>query len=107
MRFLFLTLFISHLAIAQFAPPQGQAGSTAMYKDSTAFTAWATSCKITRGLQDISNTSLGYASVGDSTSPVGISDGNVASLGDGGYAVCTFQNEIYNGTGYDFAVFEN
>ncbi len=107
MRFTFLTCFISQLAIAQFAPPQGQFGSTAMYKDSTAFVAWATSCKITRGLQDISNISSGYASVGDSASPIGIADGNIVSLGDGGYVVCTFLNEIYNGAGYDFAVFEN
>ncbi len=107
MRFLVAVCFISQLAIAQFAPPQGQAGSTAMYKDSTAFIAWATSCKITRGLQDISNTSSGYASVGDSSSAINIADGNVVSLGDGGYAVCAFQTEIYNGAGYDFAVFEN
>ena len=107
MRFLFLACFISHIAIAQFAPPQGQIGSTAMYKDSTAFTAWATSCKITRGLQDISNAASGYASVGDSSSAINMADGTVVSLGDGGYAVCKFQNEIYNGAGYDFAVFEN
>ncbi|MEO8761868.1 MAG: T9SS C-terminal target domain-containing protein, partial [Bacteroidia bacterium] len=107
MRFLFLACFISHIAIAQFAPPKGQAGSTAMYKDSIAFVAWATTCKITRGLQDISNTSSGYTTVGDSLSPIGIADGNVISLGDGGVVICTFQNEIYNGAGYDFAVFEN
>jgi len=107
MRFLILACFISHLAIAQFAPPQGQTGSTAMYKDSSAFVAWATSCKITRGLQDISNTSSGYASVGDSSSAVNIADGNVVSLGDGGSAICKFQNQVYNGPGFDFAVFEN
>ena len=107
MRFLFLACFISHIAIAQFAPPQGQTGSTAMYKDSTAFVAWATSCKVTRGLQDISNASSSYASVGDSSSALNIADGNIVSLGDGGSAICTFKNEIYNGAGYDFAVFEN
>ncbi|MFI5141718.1 MAG: T9SS type A sorting domain-containing protein [Bacteroidia bacterium] len=107
MRFLLVICFISHVAIAQFAPSEGQAGSTAMYKDSSAFVAWASSCKITRGLQDISNTSSGYATVGDSSSGVNIADGNVVSLGDGGYAICTFQNHIYDGPGYDFAVFEN
>jgi hypothetical protein len=107
MRFLYLVCFVSQVAIAQFAPPQGQIGSTAMHKDSTAFVAWATSCKITRGLQDISNVSSGYATVGDSSSALNISDGNVISLGDGGYAICKFQNEIYNGSGFDFAVFEN
>lgn len=107
MRYLFLICFISQLAVAQFAPPQGQPGSTAIYKDSSAFVAWATSSKIIRGLQNISNSSLGYATVGDSTSPVGIADGMVVSLGDSGIAICSFQNEIYNGPGNDFAVFEN
>jgi hypothetical protein len=107
MRFLFVVCFISHMAVAQFAPPQGQMGSTAMYKDSSAFVAWARSCKITRGLQNISNTASGYATVGDSSSGINIADGNVVSLGDGGYAICAFQNDIYDGPGYDFAVFEN
>ena len=107
MRFLFVGFFISHIAFAQFAPPQGQIGSTAMYKDSSAFVAWASSCKITRGLQDISNSSSGNATVGDSSSGINIADGNVVSLGDGGYAICAFLKDIYDGPGYDFAVFEN
>ena len=90
------------MTFAQFAPPQGQPGSTAMYKDSSAFVAWATSSKVIRGLQSIATPSLGYATVGDSTSPVGIADGTVVSLGDSGIAVCYFQNEIYDGPGYDF-----
>ena len=68
MRFLIIACFLSQFAFAQFAPPQGQPGSTAMFKDSAAFVAWATSCKVVRGLQDISNTSLGFTTVGDSTS---------------------------------------
>ena len=107
MRFLFFALLVSHLAVAQFAPPQGQVGSTAMYKDSSVFVSWAASCKITRGPQDISNPGGGYATVGDSTSAVNISDGTVVSLGDGGSATCTFLHALYNGPGYDFAVFEN
>ena len=107
MKYLFIFCCISQFVFAQFAPPQGQPGSTAMYKDSSAFVAWATSAKIVRGLQNIANSSLGYATVGDSTSPIGIADGTVVSLGDSGYAICSFQNEIYDGTGYDFAVFEN
>jgi hypothetical protein len=93
--------------LAQFAPPQGQPGNTAMYKDSSAFVAWATCSKVVRGLQSIATPSLGYATVGDSTSSVGIADGTVVSLGDSGYAICSFQNDIYDGPGNDFAVFEN
>jgi hypothetical protein len=105
---LLLFLFAMHGAIAQFAPPAGQAGTTAMYKDSTAFIAWATACKLARGYQDISNPASGYPTIGDSTSVVGKANGSsIVSLGDGGSAIVTFKSPITNGTGYDFAVFEN
>ena len=93
---------------AQFAPPAGQAGSTAIYKDSSAFVAWATGCTVTRGYQDISNTSLGYASSGDSAMALGKAGVNATvSLGDGGIAILTFGSPIKNASGWDFAIFEN
>jgi hypothetical protein len=103
-------LFLStmHVAVAQFAPAAGQTGTTAMYKDSTAFIAWATGNKIVRGYQDISDPSSGYPTLGDSTSAIGKADGSsIVSLGDGGSAVVVFQRPIKNEAGYDFAVFEN
>lgn len=103
-----LFLLTMHAAVAQFAPPAGQAGTTAMYKDSTAFTAWGTGCKLVRGYQDISNPALGYPTIGDSASAIGKANGSaVVSLGDGGTAVVTFKRAITNDAGYDFAVFEN
>ncbi|MBA3680982.1 MAG: T9SS type A sorting domain-containing protein [Bacteroidetes bacterium] len=101
--------FISFTLKSQtYAPPVGQPGTTAIHKDSSAFINWANGCKITRGYQDISNTSLGYANVGDSSMAFGqaLSNG-IVSLGDGGVAICTFQYPIKNGTGADFAIFEN
>lgn len=96
------------VANAQFAPPAGQPGSTAIHKDSSAFVSWASGCTVVRGYQDISNPALGYASVGDSSMAVGAAGANgVVSLGDGGYAVLTFANPISNRPGWDFAVFEN
>lgn len=104
----FLLLFSQLQAFAQFAPPVGQDGSTAMYKDSSAFKAWATGCTVTRGLQDISDSALGYTTVGDSSMVLGMAGSNgVVSLGDGGTATVTFANSVMNGLGYDFAVFEN
>jgi hypothetical protein len=101
-------LLTMHVAIAQFAPAAGQAGTTAMYKDSTAFIAWATSSIIIRGYQDISDPTLGSPNIGDATSVVGKANGSsVVSLGDGGIAFVTFKSPIVNGAGYDFAVFEN
>jgi hypothetical protein len=105
---LLLFLLTMHIAVAQFAPPAGQTGTTAMYKDSTAFIAWATDCKLTRGYQDISHPVSGYPTIGDSTAVIGKANGSsVVSLGDGGSAVVTFKSPIANGAGYDFAVFEN
>lgn len=93
---------------AQFAPAAGIAGSSAIKKDSSAIINWASGCKITRGWQDISNQSLGYTTVGDSSKAIGAADGvNVVSLGDGGTAVLTFPMPIKNGPGPDFCVFEN
>jgi hypothetical protein len=91
-----------------FAPPVGELGTTAIHKDSSVFVAWATGVQVTRGYQDISDPSLGYASYGDSTLALGQADGDsIVSLGDGGSAIVTFAHPIINGDGADFAVFEN
>jgi hypothetical protein len=93
---------------AQFAPPAGVPGTTAMHKDSSAFVAWATGCTLQRGPMDISNVSLGPASAGDSSMALGLSGSNgFVSLGDGGSATLTFGYPVYDGPGWDFAVFEN
>lgn len=107
MRSVFIFLFLTQFAFAQFAPPVGQPGTTAMYKDSSAFIAWADFCVVQRGLQDISNTSGPYANVGDSSKAIGIADNGIVSLGDGGSAICTFAQPITDAPGPDFAVFEN
>ena len=60
-----LVLLANTVAIAQFAPAAGQAGTTAMFKDSSAFVNWVKTCVTSRGLQDISDTSLGNRIVGD------------------------------------------
>lgn len=100
--------FTAQLLFAQFPPPAGQAGSTAIFKDSSIFVAWATECSVSLGYQNIANPSSGYPSVGDSSSALGIAGtGGVVSLGDGGYAIVQFQRPIFNGPGWDFAIFEN
>lgn len=93
---------------AQFAPPAGQEGSTAIYKDSSIFQAWATSAVVDRGFRDISQEELGYTTIGDETSPLGIAgEGSVVSLGDGGIVTLEFDVFVRNGEGADFAIFEN
>lgn len=102
--FLFCTLYTN----AQFHAAVGSIGTSAMYKDSSTFISWASNCIVTRGYQDISITSGGYATVGvdsNGTKKAGINP--VVSLGDGGSAILTFTSPITNGAGFDFAVFEN
>jgi hypothetical protein len=92
---------------AQFAPPAGQAGSTAIKADSSIFVNWADSCTIVRGPIDISNANLGMASYGSDSSAYGIANNGVVSLGDGGIATFYLNTPVVDGPSYDFAVFEN
>ena len=101
-------LFSFILLHAQFHPPAGYSGTSAIHKDSSVFVAWANSCSIIRGYQNIALPDSGFASVGDSSSAIGTAGINgIVSLGDGGVAILQFQTPIYDGPGYDFAVFEN
>ncbi len=92
---------------AQFPPPAGTEGTTAIHKDSSVFIAWAKACEIDRGLMKISEPDLGFASVGSAISCIEKADGEVVSLGDGGEVILSFEFPIVNGEGWDFAVFEN
>ena len=96
------------LSMAQFAPPAGQEGSTAINADSSAFVGWATGCVVERGPRRIDRPAMGLASYGVEEDALGKADDTLlVSLGDGGNAVLTFASPICNGPGFDFAVFEN
>lgn len=96
------------LSVAQFAPPAGQEGTTAINADSSAFVGWATGCVVERGPLRIDKPSMGLASFGVEADALGKADDTLlVSLGDGGNAVMTFASPICNGPGPDFAVFEN
>ncbi len=95
------------LSVAQFAPPAGQEGTTAIHADSSAFVAWATGCVVERGPVRIDKPQNGVASYGTDTDGVGKANETFVSLGDGGNAVLTFASPICDGPGPDFAVFEN
>jgi hypothetical protein len=95
------------LVNAQFAPQAGTPGTTAIHKDSSVFQAWATHCTVKPGWQNIADTTLGKAQVGDATYVPGTAGNGVVSLGDGGEAIVQFEHPIVNGEGYDFAIFEN
>jgi len=100
---------ITQGVFAQYPGPAGSPGSTALFKDTNLFIAWATSCSLIRGYQNISDTTFGISNVGNVESAIGKAGetGGVVSLGDGGMAILTFAKPITNGPGADFAVFEN
>jgi len=94
-------------ASAQFPPAADLPGTTAISGSSSAFVDWASGCTVQRGPVNIADTALGLASAGVSADALGPSDDATVSLGDGGWAIVTFNHPIYNGDGFDFAVFEN
>ena len=104
-----LFLFFSFTSLwGQFPGKVGTLGSTAIHKDSSVFTSWATACTVYRGFQDISSENKAKANAGDSLMATGKAGANGSlSLGDGGYAILTFAHPITNTSGADLAVFEN
>ncbi|HNY02021.1 MAG TPA: T9SS type A sorting domain-containing protein [Bacteroidales bacterium] len=111
---IFLILLLQTVTIlrAQYAPPAGQPGSTAIYKDSSAIIGWASTCTINRGFIDMADTNLHYngsnkATYGSYLYGSGPADELVVSLGDQGSAILGFDIPIENRPGPDFAVFEN
>ena len=94
-----------------FAPAAGQAGSTAIANNSPSIVAWASGFQdLVRRPQDITNPGGALASFGTGNEALGPASGvstAVVSLGDGGSITLTFAQEIYDGPGFDLAVFEN
>jgi len=109
--FLLVILFVPGV-YAQYPPPAGEPGTTAIYKDSAVFKTWATGCSVVRGFVNISDTTITYegqnrAFYGNDADGTGAPDDFSVSLGDGGIATLTFDHPIGNGEGPDFAIFEN
>lgn len=105
-----LFLFANLMAInmyAQNAIGKGIIQTNEIHADSNIFVGWASQCTISRGAQQIGNPSLGLATFGLADAAIGKADNSVVSLGDGGTATLQFQFPLRNGSGYDFAVFEN
>ena len=92
---------------AQYAPPAGQLGTTAIHADSSIFVDWANDCIVERGWADISMPEYGLVTYGFDTNGIAKADNAVISLGDGGVAILTFDIPISDGPGWDFTVFEN
>ncbi|MGE3539582.1 MAG: hypothetical protein AB7N91_19400 [Candidatus Tectimicrobiota bacterium] len=93
-----------------YAPPAGQAGSTAIDQASPLIINWATGFQdLMRGPHNIVNSSplASFGTGNNALGPATSSTSNVVSLGDGGRITLTFSAPITDGPGPDLAVFEN
>lgn len=95
------------IVVFQHSTAYSQNRTQAIYADSSAFCGWANACTVNRGWMNCSDTSLGKVNYGLETDALQKADNQVISLGDGGFAILEFPMLIANGSGYDFAVFEN
>lgn len=90
-----------------FAPAAEEPGSTAIFKDSSIFNSWALQGEVSRGYMQMNDTTLGYTTAGEVEYAFGPPDLQTISLGDGGSFTFEVQGRVFNGPGFDFAVFEN
>jgi len=102
-----VTVLLAGHAFAQFPPQAPEPGNDAIAHDDNHIVGWATGCTVTRGWQNIMDTTLGKTTSGNVHSAIGAPGLNVLSLGDGGSAIVTFAAPIKDEPGPDFAVFEN
>jgi hypothetical protein len=97
-------LMISQASAGPYAPAAGQAGSTAIHMNDGALIAWATGW-----VNYIPGTHLD-AKWKTPQKALGKAKGDsydICGLGRGGFITMTFDKPISNGTGWDFAIFEN
>lgn len=104
---LFILGLISLNLMAQYPPPAGVEGTSAIHKDSSIFVAWANECQVERGYINIDTPDSGYVNYGETMNAIGAPNSFIISLGDGGEAILQFEKPIKNGPGPDFAIFEN
>lgn len=104
-----LLVLLANTAFAQgpYAPNAETAGTDAIYHESELFISWASEIDLIRGHKDIANKSLGKVNFGDRNDVLGRSNKSAVSLGDSGIATVSFDGWVLNGSGPDFAVFEN
>jgi len=100
-------ILFSIKSFAQYAPQAPLSGHEGIYIDDARIKAWANGCTFERGWLNIANKALGQPTIGNNTSPIGMANNEILSLGDSGVAVLTFEYSIKNEEGPDFAVFEN
>lgn len=97
-------LFGSAAQAGPYAPAAGQAGSTAISKSSASIVQWASGHM---NYQPGSNLDATWQTPDKALGAAQGTSTDIVGLGDGGSITLTFANDIVNGAGFDFAVFEN
>lgn len=94
----------AQLLAGTFAPAAGEAGTTAVHKDSADFSGWASSVvNVSYG----SNVDNQWRTPEKALGPASGTAFDIVCLGDSGSITMGFAPGIKNGPGWDFAVFEN
>ncbi|MBW1799508.1 MAG: hypothetical protein JRJ85_02150, partial [Deltaproteobacteria bacterium] len=97
-------LFSKPAIAGPYAPAAGKTGSTAVSKDGAAIIAWATGYKDYIAGPDVT---AQWKTPDEAVGPAEGTAFDIVSLGRGGQITLTFDKPIMNGSGDDFAVFEN
>lgn len=115
-KILVFIVFVTSYAFGQsYAPAAGESGSTAIHFSDPKFVSWAGQIEVVRGFVNIEDTTIeamgdNRATFGEPSFALGVASsdpGHVVSLGDKGVATLIFERPVFNGPGFDFAIFEN
>ena len=103
------TQAVSNPNLNRFCGIVGTEGCTAIHYQDKRIKNWATSCTVERGYMNIATAEspVSFGNEEYAIGPAGETTTNAISLGDGGYAILTFEKPITNNEGFDFAVYEN
>jgi len=110
-RIILCLAFVATFLFLPAGPMAGPYTESGIPHNSSSIVSWAVGySSLVRGPMDIGEPGLGDASYGSPAYALGEADCNytkVVSLGDGGKITMVFSPQITNGSGADFAVFEN
>lgn len=91
-------------AAGPFAPAAGQPGSTAIARTDPAITGWARAFVNYQPGTDVDGT---FQTPAEALGPAEGTNFDIVALGNGGRITLTFGGTLFDGPGWDFAVFEN
>ena len=100
----FIIMLVSTAAAGPYAPAAGKTGSTAVSMDDPAFIDWASGWIDYVPGENLAST---WMNPQKALGPAEGTSFDVVSLGSGGTIAMTFDPPLSNGSGWDFAIFEN